>query len=74
MATEYSVISTTPTVYNDPLAGIVNGYLVRVHLVNYDEVHELRVPKIDPKAVKAEIDKLIKQRDGLAELGSAKSS
>ncbi len=74
MTTEYSVISTTPTVYNDPLAGIVNGVLVRVHLAAYDEVHELRVPQMDPKLVKAAIDKLVKQRDAIADLGGTKST
>ena len=74
MTTEYSVISTTPTVYNDPLSGIVNGILVRVHFVAYDEVHELRVPKMDAKLVKAEVDKLLKQRDAVADLGGTKTS
>ncbi len=65
---DFSVISTSPLTYLDPVQGVVNGVLVRVRLVKYDEVHELRVPKMDAALVKAEIEKLLDQRDQLAEL------
>jgi hypothetical protein len=73
MATTYTILETQPAVYQDNTKGIVNGVLVKVRLDDYDEVHEVRVPKMDVALVKSALDDLVKQRDALASLGQTKA-
>jgi hypothetical protein len=72
MAGSYTIIDTQPTVYQDKSKGIVNGVLVRFTLDDYDEVHEVRVPRMDVTIVKAAIEAVSKERDALATLGQPK--
>lgn len=65
----FTIQSTTPTIYQDPLLGVVNGVLVRFTIDDYNEVHEVRVPKMDVTLVKAAIEEMVKSRDELAALG-----
>lgn len=67
----YTIIDTTPAVYQDKLKGIVNGVLVRFRIDPYDEVHEVRVPELRVDLVKDAIEKVIIERDQLAGLGKA---
>lgn len=67
----YTIIDTTPAVYQDKLKGIVNGVLVRFRIDQYDEVHEVRVPELRVDLVKDAIEKVITERDQLAGLGKA---
>ena len=69
MLSEYRILSTQPTVYQDKADGVVNGVLVRFTIPAYDEVHEVRVPKMDVTLVKQVIESLVIQRDELAALG-----
>lgn len=69
----FTVLSTSPTTYNDPVAGIVNGVLVRFRLNDYNEVHDVRLPSLDPKAVVAAMTKVADQRDELAGLTTGKT-
>lgn len=74
MATDrFTVLSTSPTTYNDPVLGIVNGVLVRFRLTDYNEVHDLRFPSLDAAKVKAGIEEVLKQRDDLAGLTTTKT-
>jgi len=73
MPTKYTIVDTQPTVYQDAIKGIVNGVLVRFTLDAYNEVHEVRVPKMDVSTVKAAIDEVVKQRDDLASLGKSEA-
>ena len=66
MATPYTILTTMPTVYNDPVEGIVNGVLVRFRMDAYNEVHEVRIPKLDAGLAKQAIEQAIAQRDALA--------
>lgn len=66
----YTILSTTPTTYQDPIAGIINGVLVRFRMDVYNEVHEVRVPRMDVNVVKAAIEETVTGRDALAELGT----
>lgn len=68
---EYRIESTTPTIYQDSVHGVLNGVLVRFTIVPYNEVHEVRVPKMDVTIVKEAIEKVVAQRDELAALGSS---
>ena len=69
MASTYTVLDTQPTVYQDPVKGIVNGVLVRFTIDDYNEVHEVRVLEMNVKTVQAATEKVVKQRDELASLG-----
>jgi len=71
MPSNYTIVETQPTVYQDPIKGIVNGVLVRFTLDAYNEVHEVRVPEMNVKTVQAAIAKVVKQRDELANLGQS---
>lgn len=68
MASSYTIVGTQPTVYNDPVQGVVNGALVRFKINDYDEVHEVRIPKLDAKLAKSAIEDYIKQRDAIEAL------
>jgi len=70
--TKYTILTTQPTTYQDQALGIVNGVLVRFRLDDYNEVHDVRVPKMDVSAVKTAIEDVVKQRDELAALGQVK--
>lgn len=71
MASTYTVLDTQPTIYQDPVKGIINGVLVRFTIDNYNEVHEVRVTELNVKTVQAAIEKIVKQRDELATLGKS---
>lgn len=65
----YKVEYTQPDVYLDAGGKVVKGYLVRVSLLDYAEIHDLDVPSLDPKVVTKAIEKLLANRDALAQLG-----
>ena len=69
MAKRYEVIQTVPSTYRDKVAGIVNGVLVTIRLVDYDEAHEIRIPSLDTAALKKAAEKLLAERDAMAALG-----
>ena len=66
---KYRIVSTTPQVYQAKDNTIVNGVLVRFNMLDYDEVQEIRVPKMDVNLVKSEIEAVIAARDEIASLG-----
>jgi len=72
MATRFLIERTAPTVYLDARGNAVQGFLVLVHLTDYDELHEVRVPNLTPATVEKEINKLLANRDALANLGKTK--
>ena len=65
----YIVTHTQSTVYIDKLNKAVSGYLVEFDIVAFNESHTVNVPSLDPKIVQTEIEKVIKQREALANLG-----
>ena len=65
----YIIERTQNTTYLDDAQTVVDGYVIRLRLVNFDEVHQLRVPSLDPKTVKAAANKLVAQRAALDDLG-----
>lgn len=68
MGAEYQIERTAPTVYIDKAGKPVRGYTVSVYLVEFDEYHELQVPDLTEKTVKAACDKLVADRKKLATL------
>jgi hypothetical protein len=64
----YTILATIPTVYNDPDLGVVNGVLVRFRIYAYNEVHEVRIPKLDAAVAQAAILAVVTERDKLAAL------
>ncbi len=65
----YVIQRTQPTIYLDNRNQAVHGFLVYIYLPKYDEVHELRVANLAEATVKAAADKLVSERDALANLG-----
>jgi len=65
---KYRIEHTQPTIYIDNRGQAINGYLVYVYLPEYDESHELRVPKLDPAVVKAAAEQLLANRKAIADL------
>jgi len=68
MSKQYSVERTNPTMYINEANQTIQGFIVFVRLTDYDELHEIRVPSLDPKVVSKAIDKLVANRDALAGL------
>lgn len=68
---KYTILSTIPTTYNDPVEGVVNGVLVRFRLDAYNEVHEVRIPKPDTQLAIQAVEKVVAFRDELAGLSSS---
>jgi len=66
---DYKVERTQPTVYIDKGGRAVQGFTVYVLLIDFDEVHELNVPSLAPDVVSEAAEKLLEQRQALAELG-----
>lgn len=67
----YTILSTTPTIYQDSARGVVNGVLVKFRIEPYNEVHEVRVAEMNVTLVKNAIEKVVASRDDLAALGTA---
>lgn len=68
----YTIISTTPAVYQEKDNSVVNGVLVKFNIQPYDEIHEVRVPKMDVSLAKTAIETTVAERDMLASLGQVK--
>lgn len=69
----YSITQTSSTVYLDNRGQAVQGFLLLVHLQEYDEILEVRVPNLKDGTVKNAVSSLVKERDALAKLGSETS-
>ena len=69
-AGDYKVETALPDMYLDAGGKPVRGYVVRVTLLKYGEMHDVQVPSLDTKVVKSAIEKLSAQRDALAALGA----
>lgn len=66
---KYEIIHTEPTVYQEQGKGVINGFLVQYRMLDYDEVHEVRIPKMDAALAQKAIEKAIAERDAMASLG-----
>lgn len=62
----FKIVETRPTVYNDRAQGVINGYLTTFNMTDYDEIHEVRTPKLDAATITAAIEAALKERDALA--------
>jgi len=65
----YKVEKTRPETYLDNANEVVTGFSIRVRLFDYDEIHDLQLPNLNPETVKAEIEKLLADRDAVNDLG-----
>lgn len=65
----YVIEHTQPTVYTDNKGSAVSGFLVTVTFPDFDETHEVRVPKLDKETVKEAVETLLEQRRAIADLG-----
>jgi len=66
---DYKIEYVQPDVFLDAGGRPVRGYMVRVSLTKYGEIHDLQVPSLDADKVKAAIEELLAKRDALAALG-----
>ena len=69
---EYTVQSTAPSIYLDKSGKAVQGFIVYVYFPDFDELHQIQVPSLNPAVVKAAAESLLKDRKALANLGQAK--
>lgn len=67
---DFAIENTQNTLYLDKGGQPVNGYRIRVRLLQWDELHDINVPSMDPQVVAEAIQKLIAQRQALADLGA----
>lgn len=68
MAQDYKVTATQPFTYLDSLNQIVNGFRVFVTLTQFDEVHQVMVPNLNPETVKSAVQTLVTNRKALSQL------
>lgn len=68
MAGKFSVVSTQPYTYQDATSRLVHGYRVFFKIIQFDEVHEVNVPNLDPLTVQAAVGPIIANREKLAQL------
>ena len=67
--TGYSIQKTGNTTYIGPAGNVINGFLLTVLLVEFNETLLLNVPSLNADVVKTEIEKVLEQRKALANLG-----
>jgi hypothetical protein len=65
---EYKVERVQPTVYLDSGGRPTRGYMIRVSLTKWNEIHDLEMPTLDPDKVREEIEALIALREELDKL------
>ena len=66
---EYIIEHTQPTVYTDNKGSAISGFLLSITFPEFDETHEIRLPKMDASAVKEAAEALLAQRRAIADLG-----
>lgn len=66
---KYQIEKATPTTYLDKLDKVINGFLVRFVVVEFDETYEINLPDIETDTVKEAIEKLISDREAIRDLG-----
>lgn len=66
---KYKVEKTSRYPYLDETDKVIDGYLVRVRLFEFDEVHEVKVPTLEPAIVETSINDLLDQRSAINNLG-----
>lgn len=66
----FTVLSARPTVYTDAGGSPVKGFMVRFSLDDFNEIHQVETPTLDPATVKASILALATQRQALADLST----
>jgi hypothetical protein len=59
---------TQPAIITNERGLATQGYTVEVSFPEFDEIHDLRVPSLDPDVVQAAGEKLYAQRAGVAAL------
>ena len=68
MAKVYEIVETSPQIYSE-LGSVVNGFLIRGRLTQYDEPFTINVAKMDTKVINDKILALVRQREMLDTLG-----
>ena len=66
---DYKIEHVQPDVYLDAGGKPVRGYLVRVSLTTWSEIHDIQVATLDPDKVKETVDALLANREALSRLG-----
>lgn len=67
---EFVVERTTDTVYLDEGNNPVQGFSVTIRLIAFYELHTINVPNLGSSIVEAASNKLLEERQALANLGS----
>ena len=65
----YKIEKTRPDQWLSELDTVISGFAVTVRLKDFDELHTVRVESLETSEVKPVIEKLLKDRQALDELG-----
>jgi len=68
MTEAYKVISSQPWVYQNEGGSLVHGFKIILALTEFNENHEILVPKMEPTLVKSKADEILKNRKALSSL------
>ncbi len=66
---KYVIEKTRGEPYLDKTNNVINGFIVTVLFVDFDEMHEIKVPDMKTETVKNAIELLLSERNGLQNLG-----
>jgi hypothetical protein len=68
MMGKYKILSTSDVIVQDSTGSWVNGKRVYFELTDYEETHFADVSSLKESVVKAALDKVVQQRDAVAQL------
>lgn len=66
---KFVVERTTDTVYLDEGNNPIQGFLIQVRLIEFEELHSINVPNLKLDTVEAAAINLLEDRQALADLG-----
>ena len=68
MAADWKIVSTQPYSYQDATKRLIEGFKVAFLVTQVNEIHEVKVPSLDPAIVTKAISDLVTQRLALSKL------
>ena len=66
---KYQIEKSSTTTYLDENDNVVSGYALKVRFIEFDELHEINVPDMQPENVKLILDRAVADREAIRDLG-----
>ena len=66
---KYQIEKTTTTTYLGENDNVISGFSLKVRFIEFDELHEINVPDMQPENVKSFLDQAVSDREKIRDLG-----